>query len=102
MNYVPDPLDTSSVSLPDELAALTERLSENAHDAWAKRKLADGWVLGPALDPHTKKHPDLVPYADLPEDKKAYDRDTAMGTLKLILALGYTIVPPSPSGERGT
>src|SRR5262249_51531872 len=63
MNYIPDPLDTSSVCLPDELTALTERLSENAHDAWAKRKLADGWVLGPALDPNTKRHPDLVPYA---------------------------------------
>ncbi len=97
MNYVPNPLNTSTVCLPDELAALTERLSENAHDAWAKRKLADGWTHGPVLDAAAKKHPDLVPYSELPEDKKAYDRDTAMGTLKLILALGYTIVPPTPS-----
>ena len=94
MNYVPNPLDTSSVHLPDDLAALTERLSEHAHDAWALRKLADGWTHGPALDPANKKHPDLVPYAALPEEKKAYDRDTAMGTLRLILALGYKIVQP--------
>ena len=39
MDYVPEPLDTSGVPLPDELEALTERLSENAHDAWAQRKL---------------------------------------------------------------
>ena len=96
MNYVPNPLDTSSVLLPDDLAALTEQLAEHAHDAWALRKLADGWVHGPVLDAAAKKHPDLIPYADLTEDKKAYDRDTAMGTLKLILALGYTIVPPRP------
>jgi hypothetical protein len=94
MNYVPKPVDTSSSPLPGELEALTERLSENAHDAWALRKLADGWTYGPALDAVAKTHPDLVPYAQLPEEKKAYDRDTAMGTLKLILALGYAIVPP--------
>ncbi|MBI1917939.1 MAG: Ryanodine receptor Ryr [Planctomycetes bacterium] len=94
MDYVPNPLDTSSVRLPDELAALTERLAENTHDLWAVRKLADGWTYGPSTDVTTKKHSDLVPYAELPEGKKAYDRDTAMGTLKLILTLGYTIVPP--------
>jgi len=97
MDYVPDPVDTSAVVLPAELAALTERLSENAHDAWAQRKIADGWTYGPALDAGGKKHPDLVPYHQLPEEKKAYDRDTAMGTLRLILALGYRIVPPGAS-----
>jgi hypothetical protein len=59
----------------------------------ARRKLADGWTYGPALDDDARRHPDLVPYDQLPEDKKAYDRDTALETLKLILALGYQIVP---------
>jgi hypothetical protein len=94
MVYEPRPMDTSAVVLPVELKGLTERLAENAHDVWARRKLADGWVYGPTVDPATKRHPDLVPYADLPEDKKAYDRDTALETLKLILSLGYVITPP--------
>ena len=94
MDYVPRPMDTSAVRLPDALGALIERLAENAHDVWARRKRADGWTYGPNVDEATRKHPDLLPYAELAEDKKEYDRDTAVETLKLILALGYTILPP--------
>ncbi len=57
-------------------------------------KLADGWTYGPTTDAAAKRHPDLVAYDQLPEDKKEYDRDAALETLKLILALGYNIVPP--------
>lgn len=94
MNYVPKPVDTSAVKLPDDLRELTERLAENAHDVWARRKLADGWTWGPTVDAAGKKHPDLIPYDQLPEDKKEYDRDTAMETIKAILSLGYTIHKP--------
>jgi hypothetical protein len=94
MAYVPHPVDTTSIQLPAELQTLTERLAENTHDVWARRKLADGWVYGATVDAAAKKHADLVPYDQLTDDKKAYDRDSALETLKLILALGYTIVPP--------
>ncbi|MDQ4127452.1 MAG: RyR domain-containing protein, partial [Actinomycetota bacterium] len=33
----------------------------------------------------------LVPYKDLPEEEKEYDRSTAMETLKVMLAMGYRI-----------
>jgi hypothetical protein len=94
MRYEPKPVDTTAVQLPESLQGLTERLAENTHDVWARRKLADGWTHGPTVDAATKHHPDLVPYDQLPEDKKEYDRDSALETLKLILALGYGIVPP--------
>ena len=42
-------------------------------------------------DPY--RDPCLVPYADLPESEKEYDRNTAMQTLKAIIALGYGITP---------
>ena len=32
MNYEPKPVDTSDISLPEELLALTERIAENVHD----------------------------------------------------------------------
>jgi len=35
-----------------------------------------------------------VPYDELPESEKEYDRVTAIGTLKAILKLGYRILPP--------
>ena len=43
-------------------------------------------------DDEKKTHPCLVPYEELPEIEKDYDRNTAIGTLKLIQALGFDIV----------
>jgi ryanodine receptor 2 len=99
MNYIPKPIDTSAVKLPDDLRELTERLAENTHDVWARRKLADGWTWGSTIDAIGKKHPDLIPYDQLPEHKKDYDRDTAMETIKAILSLGYTIARSHTSGS---
>ena len=42
-------------------------------------------------DDENKLHPDLVPYEDLPEDEKEYDRNTAQETLRLIMKLGFKI-----------
>lgn len=68
-------------------------MAEDVHDLWARQRLADGWTYGPRRDDRRKRHPNLVPYAALAEGDKEYDRITAMGTLKTILALGYRIEP---------
>ena len=94
MSYRPSPIDTSAVSLDEKLEALTERLAEHAHDLWAIQRLTDGWSLGPARDDDRKLHPCLVPYEELPEREKQYDRVAVIGTLKAILALGYRIERP--------
>jgi hypothetical protein len=92
VQYQPHPIDTAKVALPSELLALTERLAEHAHDTWALRRLADGWTYGPRRDDVRKQHPGLVPYAQLSEAEKEYDRATALLTLKAVIALGYRIV----------
>jgi ryanodine receptor 2 len=92
--YHPAPIDTSNVTLPEGLGSLIERLAENTHDVWAAQRLADGWTHGPDRDDAAKKHPCLVPYGELPEAEKEYDRRTAAETLKAILTLGYRIAPP--------
>ncbi len=94
MTYQPKPLDTSGVELSASLAALLERLAENTHAVWAAARIAQGWRHGPARDDAAKRHPCLVPYADLPESEKAYDRATAAETLKAIVKLGYRIEEP--------
>ncbi len=91
MNYQPAPIDASAVVLPAELQGLTERLAENAHDLWARQRFKEGWSWGPKRDDAAKKHPCLVPYAQLPESEKEYDRQAALGTLRAILGLGYRI-----------
>lgn len=87
MAYQPAPIDTSRIKLRDDLLELRERLAENTHDVWAAQRLAEGWTYGLTRDDAAKKHPDLIPYADLPDTEKQYDRDAAMETLKAIIAL---------------
>jgi hypothetical protein len=89
------------VRLPAPLEALIERLAENNHDVWARQRLADGWTHGPARDDAGKRHPGLVPYGELPESEKEYDRRTVIETLKAIVALGYRIEPPAASRRKG-
>ena len=91
ISYSPQPLDTSDIALPESLTPLVEALAENVHDTWAKGRMDGGWTYGPVRDDATKQHPCLVPYADLPESEKDYDRATAISTLKLICKMGYRI-----------
>ncbi len=91
MDYKPAPRDTSGIRLPRELVELTELLARNTHENWARRRIADGWRYGTERNDEKKEHPSLVPYEDLSESEKEYDRTTAMETLKTIVALGYRI-----------
>jgi hypothetical protein len=91
VNYKPAPRDTSGVKLPREIRELTELLAKNAHENWARQRIAEGWRWGPQRDDERKHHPMLVPYEQLPESEKEYDRKIAMETIKTILALGYRI-----------
>jgi hypothetical protein len=96
VSYQPRPIDTADVALTAEVLQLRERLAENAHDHWARQRMADGWTYGPERDDRNKRHPCLVPYDELPESEKEYDRSAAMETLKAILALGYRIERAEP------
>lgn len=89
--YNPKPIDTSDIELPGELLALTEQIAENVHNVWAASRIAEGWTYGVSKDVDQKKTPLLVPYNELPESEKDYDRNTALETLKLIIKLGYSI-----------
>lgn len=90
--YIPNPLDTSDVKLPDELETLVEQMAKNVHEVWAETRIKQGWTYGKQRDDKLKTHPCLVPYEELPEDEKEYDRNTALGTLKLITKLGFKIL----------
>ncbi len=91
MGYRPEPKDTSKVELPEELLALTEQIAENVHDVWAQGRIREGWTYGEVKDEKKKTTPCLVPYGELSESEKEYDRNTALQTLKLIVSLGYRI-----------
>lgn len=90
-NYTPNPIDTSSVELSDEILELSEKLAENVHEVWAAGRIADGWQYGEVRDDERKLHPCIVPYNELSEIEKDYDRRTSQETLKVMQVLGYKI-----------
>lgn len=90
--YTPKPIDLSDVNLGDDLNELREAIAENAHDIWAQNRIAEGWSYGPKRDDTKKENPDLVPYDNLTEDEKQYDREMAVKTIALLKKLGYDII----------
>jgi ryanodine receptor 2 len=89
--YIPQPIDTTAVTLPHELTSLVERMAKNVHEVWAQGRIKEGWTYGPVRNDVKKTHPCLVPYEKLPDSEKEYDRSTSVETLKLIFKLGFKI-----------
>lgn len=89
--YTPSTLNTRDIELPKELDELIELMAINVHDVWAQKRISEGWTYGEKRDDILKKHPCLVPYGELPDLEREYDRQTAVQTLKLILKLGFKI-----------
>ena len=91
MSYQPQPLDTSHIELSPHILELTEQLARNIHEIWASGRIREGWRFGPQRNDERLEHPCLVPYEELPESEKEYDRNTALQTLRTVIALGYKI-----------
>ena len=79
--YEPHPVDTSDISLPAELTPLIDDMCRNVHEVWAATRRDDA----------AKHHPCLVPYDDLTDEEREFDRNTSLETIKLILKLGFKI-----------
>ena len=87
-DWRPAPDNYEPRSLPGFLDPLIEQLAEKVHDKWAERRITEGWSLGPRRDDELKTTPNLVPYFQLTEVEKAYDRraDSKFGTGELAWA----------------
>ena len=89
--YEPYPIHLDDITLDEDLSELQEAIAENAHEIWAKARTDQGWTYGPERNDQKKETPDMVPYCNLPESEKLYDREMAMQTLKLVKKLGFEI-----------
>ena len=92
MKYIPKPVDTSKIELSSDLLELTELMANNTHEVWAQQRMAEGWTYGEKRNDERKEHPCLIPYGDLPENEKEYDRNTAMETIRFLISQGYKII----------
>ena len=89
--YLPQLEADAHCLISQELSDLCEQLAEKNHDAWALERQSEGWTYGPKRDDSTLQTPDMVPYAELPETEKEYDRIMGRNTIRQILGLGYRI-----------
>ena len=84
--------ESQTMSLPPELSPLVEKMAESVHDTWMKTRFEQGWTYGAERDDLRKTHPCLVPYDELPEAEKEYDRKTSVDVINYIISHGYKIV----------
>lgn len=91
LEYVPHPIDVSDIDLDDDLLELTEAIAENAHEVWAEARRSEGWKFGPKRNDALLEHPDMIPYFELSEGEKYYDRAMALNTIRLVKKLGFSI-----------
>ena len=90
--YIPKPIETKEVELSDDLKSLSEDLAKHVHEVWAKGRIAQGWTLGPVRNDKLKQTPCLVPYEELTEEERDYDRNTSQETLRFLIKRGFKIV----------
>lgn len=90
--YIPEPIETKDVELSDDLKSLSEDLAKHVHEVWAKGRIVQGWTHGPLRNDELKQTPCLVPYEELTEEERDYDRNTSQETLRFLIKQGYRIV----------
>ena len=93
MSYQPSPFkaEAEDIVITEEIMNKIEDIAQNVHDQWAKGRMDEGWTYGETRNDEEKKHPSLVPYDQLSEAEKEYDRTTAIITIQSLLALGFEI-----------
>ncbi|XP_078017038.1 ryanodine receptor 2 [Epinephelus lanceolatus] len=101
-HFDPQPVDTSSVSVPERLEFVVNKYAEHTHEKWSLDKFANGWVHGEQLCENTKVHPLLKPYRALAEKEKEAYRWAIKETIKSMLAFGWTIERTKEADAFGT
>lgn len=84
-NYNPHPVDMTNLTLSREMQNMAERLAENSHDIWAKKKREEIDTCGGAI------HSQLVPYDLLTDKEKKKDRERSQEFLKYMQYQGLKL-----------
>ena len=69
-----------------------EALAETEHVRWLAARELNGWRYGATRDDAARIHPDMVPYANLTEDRRDLDRDVVRKLPAVLRGIGLGIV----------
>jgi voltage-gated potassium channel Kch len=70
-----------------------EHLARLEHDRWMAERLLDGWTYAPGpKDLRRKRTPWLIPWEDMPEEQRDYDRNTVRNLPRFLAQAGLRIV----------
>ncbi|KAK4873043.1 hypothetical protein RN001_015072 [Aquatica leii] len=89
--YNPQPINTASVQLNNDLNTIIQKFSEHYHDAWASRKFENGWQYGETWSDTNKTHPRLKPYGMLNDYERERYKEPVRESLKALLAIGWSV-----------
>jgi hypothetical protein len=71
-----------------------ETLAQREHERWARERTAAGWSFAPgAKNEHRRRTPYLVPWDELPEEVKEYDRRVVRTIPEYLARIGLQAVP---------
>jgi len=79
------------VARPSFKTSEIEGLAEMEHGRWVVERLESGWKFGSKRDALNKMSPFLVPWNDLPEGVKEYDRKAVLNWPKIFAQAGLEI-----------
>lgn len=77
--------------LNNDLNQIVVKFSEHYHDAWASRKLENGWTYGDQWSDVNKTHPRLKPYNTLSDYERERYKEPVRESLKALLAIGWSV-----------
>jgi hypothetical protein len=91
-------LPEEGLAIPDlrQDPACLEQLAELEHRRWMAERRLSGWQHGDTRDTLRRRHPDLVPWDQLPEASKRFDREIVLATLEAVASAGTTSDSKAP------
>ncbi len=76
-----------------------ELIAQAEHNRWNAERLLNGWRYAPQTDKARRHHNNLLPYHQLPDEIKTYDRSALSEILKLVKSRGECVLRQSRNGS---
>ena len=92
------PIDDPRPAAPEFSAAQIDELARIEHRRWVAERLIAGWTRGPVKNIDRRENPNLVPWQDLPQSVKEYDRMMVRLIPRLLAAVQLKICHSTPAG----